>query len=365
MTRLPVLIMAGGTGGHVYPALAIADALLSRGQPVIWLGTQHGLESRIVVEQGIPIEWLHVSGLRRRGLVGWLVAPFKVGLAVLRALRIIRRVRPRLVLGMGGYVSGPGGVAARLSRTPLVIHEQNAAAGLTNRLLSRIATRSLQAFAGALPGAQLVGNPVRAAIRDIAPPEVRFEGREGALRLLVVGGSQGALALNRCVAQAVNLLIERGLDFDIRHQAGPATLEVAQDSYAKLQIRSEVTAYIEDMADALSWADLIVCRAGALTVSEVINVGLGAVFVPLPNAVDDHQTRNAQSLVAADAALCVQQADLDATTLMAAIADLGLSREQLLERARNARALRGADAVARVISECADVLSDPTLEVTA
>ncbi|MEL7311673.1 MAG: undecaprenyldiphospho-muramoylpentapeptide beta-N-acetylglucosaminyltransferase [Pseudomonadota bacterium] len=365
MNRAPILIMAGGTGGHVYPALAIADALLSRGQPVVWLGTQHGLESRVVVAQGIPIEWLRVSGLRRRGLLGWLLAPFSVGFAVMRAVSVIRRVRPRLVLGMGGYVSGPGGVAAKLMRTPLIIHEQNAAAGLTNRLLSRIATRVLVAFSGAIPGAHQVGNPVRADIRAIAPPATRFEGREGPLRLLVVGGSQGALALNRWVAPAVNRLIERGIDFEIRHQAGPATLETAQDSYAGLRIRAEVTAYIDDMAQALAWADLIVCRAGALTVSEVINVGLAAVFVPLPTAVDDHQTRNAQSLVDTDAAVCLQQPGMDDAMLSDAIADLGLSRERLLERAQRARALRGADAVASVIGECAEVLSDPTLEAAA
>lgn len=365
MSRAPILIMAGGTGGHVYPALAIADALLDRGQPVIWLGTERGLEARVVVAQGIPVEWLKVQGLRRRGLLGWLVAPIRVGMAVFAATRILRRVRPRLVIGMGGFASGPGGVAARLLRVPLVIHEQNAAAGLTNRLLTRVATRTLQAFPGALPGAQTVGNPVRREILAIQSPTERFENREGALRLLVVGGSQGALALNEWVAPALAQLIESGSHFEVRHQAGAATLEVAQDRYARLQMRAEVTPFIERMSDALAWADLVICRAGALTVSEIVNVGLAAVFVPLPTAVDDHQTKNAQALVDADAAICVDQRGIDAQRLADAIRALGLDRESLLARAQRARSLRGNNSVDEVIRHCAEVLGDGELEQAA
>ena len=365
MSRAPILIMAGGTGGHVYPALAIADEFLDRGQPVIWLGTTRGLESRVVVEQGIPMEWLTISGLRGRGAIGWLLAPFRISLAIVRSLRIMRRIRPRLVIGMGGFVSGPGGIAARLMRIPLVIHEQNAAAGMTNRWLARIATRVLLGFEGAIAGARTVGNPVRANIRSIASPDRRFTGRQGALRLLVIGGSQGALALNEWVAPAVALLAEDSVQFDVRHQAGPATLEPAQDRYAQHRVRAEVTPFIDDMAQALSWADLIVCRAGALTVSELINVGLGAVFVPLPTAVDDHQTRNARALVNAEAALVIQQHGMDAQSLAAAIRSLGTDRDALLDRAQKARALRGPDAVSLVVAQCAELLEDPALEAVS
>lgn len=367
MTRAPVMIMAGGTGGHVYPALAIADALEDRGQPVVWLGTERGLEARVVVAANIPIEWLSVTGLRRKGAMSWLLAPFRLGYAMFQALRILRRNRPRLVIGMGGFVSGPGGVAARLTGLPLIIHEQNAVAGLTNRMLARIATRALQAFDEAFP-ARLdpvtVGNPVRASIRDLPEPEQRFASRKGALRVLVIGGSQGALALNRCVPAALATLPETARPV-VRHQAGANTLEAAQDAYAEAGVLAEVTPFIEDMAEALGWADLIVCRAGALTVAEVIHAGVGAIFVPYPAAVDDHQTANARSLVESGAALLLPQSELTGDRLAAAMAELGEDRAALLERASRARLMRRGDAVTAVLAQCAEVLDEPTLMVDA
>lgn len=365
MTRAPVLMMAGGTGGHVYPALAIARALQNVSQPVVWLGTANGLEARVVVAEGLPMEWLSISGLRGKGALSWMLAPFKLLWALQQALRVMRRVQPRLVIGMGGFVSGPGGVAAWLTRTPLVIHEQNAIAGMTNRWLSKVAARVLQGFPGAF-GADhehlTVGNPVRDAISRLPDPEQRFAGRSGPLRLLVIGGSLGALALNRHVAPAIAQLTadERPI---VRHQAGDATLEQAQDAYARCGVRAEVTAYIEDMAAALAWADCVICRAGALTIAELTSVGLGAVFVPYPSAVDDHQAVNAQQLVDADAAIVLREADLTAQSLLDALRALGATREALLVRARNARALRNGNAVTSILSVCADVIDDPTLRV--
>ena len=361
----PILIMAGGTGGHVYPALAIAEAWRTAGQPVVWLGTSRGLEARVVVAEGIPMEWLNITGWRGKGVLRWLTAPLQLSVAVVQAWRVIRRLRPRLVLGMGGFVSGPGGIAAWLARVPLVIHEQNAAPGLTNRWLSRIASRTLQGFPDALPGAHTVGNPVRAAIRNVPEPDTRFTERNGPLRLLVVGGSQGALALNTLVAPALALLAAREHHYVVRHQAGSGTLEQAQDAYADARVRAEVTPFIEDMAGALAWADLVVCRAGALTVTELMNVGLGAVFVPLPNAVDDHQRRNAAVLVAAGSALVLDQRTLTAAVLADAIAALGIDRDSLSSRARKARAERTVDAVSLVIDHCAQVLGQATGEVAS
>ncbi|MEM7611893.1 MAG: undecaprenyldiphospho-muramoylpentapeptide beta-N-acetylglucosaminyltransferase [Pseudomonadota bacterium] len=359
--------MAGGTGGHVYPALAIADALLNNGQPVVWLGTHRGLEARVVVAANIPIEWLSISGLRGKGVLSWLVAPFRLVFALIQAISIVHRLKPRLVIGMGGFVSGPGGVAAWLLRVPLIVHEQNAVAGLTNRVLARLGKRVLQGFDNAFepaPKVVTVGNPVREEIRDIAEPTQRFANREGALRLLVIGGSQGALALNTTVPAMLALLPEDARPL-VRHQAGPGTLELAQDAYSKAAVLGEVTAYIDDMAAALSWADCVVCRAGALTVAELINAGLGGVLVPFPAAVDDHQTANARALVDADAAIIVQQSELTPQSLRDALNALGSERAELLQRARNARSLRNQDSIAAVLAQCAAVLDDETLEVAA
>lgn len=354
MSAAPILIMAGGTGGHVYPALAIANAFRAAAQPVVWLGTRRGLEARVVTEAQIPMEWVSIEGVRGKGIVTWLLAPFRLAFAVYQCVRIVRRVRPRLVLGMGGFVSGPGGIAAWLSRCPLVIHEQNAVAGLTNRVLSRIASRTLQAFDGAFgdrADAVTVGNPVRDEICALPDPAVRYGSRSGALRLLVIGGSQGSLTLNRIVPAALTQL-NGSLHHEVRHQAGSRTIEAAQDAYATAGIAAEVTPFIDDMAEALGWADFVICRAGALTVAEISTAGLPAILVPFPAAVDDHQTANARQLVTAGAALLVPESRLTPASLADAIRALGTDREPLLERARAARALGEHDAVTAVMDQC-------------
>ncbi|MEM7764475.1 MAG: undecaprenyldiphospho-muramoylpentapeptide beta-N-acetylglucosaminyltransferase [Pseudomonadota bacterium] len=361
--RAPIMIMAGGTGGHIYPALAIARVLADRAQPVIWLGTPTGMESRVVPPAGFDMAWVNIAGLRGRGVLGWLLAPFRLTRAVWQALRAIREHAPRLVIGMGGFVSGPGGLAARIAGVPLVVHEQNAVAGMTNRWLARFADKVLQAFDDAFPAnvaAETIGNPVRSDIRGLAEPAVRWQDRSGPLRLLVVGGSQGALVLNQQLPAALAQMPESDRPI-VRHQAGSNTLEVAQDGYAQAGVRAEVTAFIDDMSEALGWADLVISRAGALTISELCNVGLPAVLVPFPLAVDDHQTANAQAMVNAGAALIVQQSVLTPESLLEALATLGRARDSLLVRAEKARALRSHDAVAAVLTHCAELLDDTSL----
>jgi len=350
----PILIMAGGTGGHVYPALAVAEALREQARDVVWLGTRRGLEARVVPAAGIEIEWIGISGLRGKGVVTRLLAPFRLAVALVQSLVVILRRRPAAVLGMGGFVSGPGGVAAWLTRRPLIIHEQNAVPGLTNRLLAGLARVVLQAFPGSFSSripAQTVGNPVRRDIAALPPPAERLHGRAGPLRLLVLGGSQGALALNQLLPFAVAALPPERRP-EVRHQAGGQTLETARETYRLAGIDAEIAPFIEDMAAAYAWADLVVCRAGALTVSEVALVGLAAVFIPFPAAVDDHQTANAAVLSEAGAALIVQERDLTPERLAGAIEELGTDREALLVRAERARAAAAPAARATITDLC-------------
>ena len=354
MSARPILVMAGGTGGHVYPALAVARALQAKSWNVVWLGTQRGLEARVIPAAGIDIEWISVKGLRRKGLLSLLVAPFQLAWALLQSLGVILRRRPAAVLGMGGFVSGPGGVAAWLTRRPLVIHEQNAAAGLTNRLLARLARVVLQAFPGSFNSrfhAETVGNPVREDIMAIAPPADRYAARKGPLRLLVLGGSQGSLALNRTVPAAL-----AQLDADsrpaVRHQCGERTLNVAERAYAEHDVDVELLPFIEDMAEAYSWADIDVCRAGALTVAELCAAGLPAIFVPYPSAVDDHQTANAGPMSDAGAAAIIQEADLTPATLAELLGSWLQSRAGLQARAQKARELAVPDSLRRITELC-------------
>jgi UDP-N-acetylglucosamine--N-acetylmuramyl-(pentapeptide) pyrophosphoryl-undecaprenol N-acetylglucosamine transferase len=354
MNNGPILVMAGGTGGHVYPALAVANALKAHSRDVVWLGTHRGLESRIVPAAGIDIEWINVKGLRRKGLLAALIAPLQIGWALLQSLGVIFRRRPAAVLGMGGFVSGPGGVAAWLTRKPLLIHEQNAAAGLTNRLLARLARVVLQAFPGSFNSkvaAVTVGNPVRTDIAAIESPAARYAGREGPLRLLVLGGSQGALALNRAVPRALGL-IDAAIRPDVRHQCGERTLEIARDEYKGQGIDVELLPYIEDMAEAYGWADLVVCRAGALTVAELCAAGLPALFVPYPGAVDDHQTANAGPMAEAGAAAIIQESELTPEVLADVLQSWLQSRDELGLRAEKARALAAPEALTRITELC-------------
>ena len=339
--RGPVLIMAGGTGGHVFPALALARALQERSCEVIWLGTRRGIEARLVPAAGIPVEWISIGGLRGKGAATLLLAPFRLARALWESLAVMRRHRPQVVVGLGGFVSGPGGLAAWLSGRPLVIHEQNAVAGLTNRLLSRFARQVLEAFPqsfGPQRRTREIGNPVRREFFALPAPEARYAARSGALRLLVVGGSQGATRLNAVVPQALAQLGAR-LPVTVRHQAGERWIEPARAAYAAAGVQAEVVPFIDDIAAAYAWADLVVCRSGALTISELAAAGVPAVLVPFPAAVDDHQTRNAGFLVGQGAAVLIPEAALTPERLAAELERLGSDRAALLAMALRARAL--------------------------
>jgi UDP-N-acetylglucosamine--N-acetylmuramyl-(pentapeptide) pyrophosphoryl-undecaprenol N-acetylglucosamine transferase len=350
--RRPVLIMAGGTGGHVFPALAVAAELSARGIAVYWLGTRRGLESRVVPAAGYPFETLRVSGLRGKGVLRMLLAPFMLMTALMQALIIQLRLRPRAVLGMGGFAAGPGGVIAWLLRRPLLIHEQNSVAGMTNRWLAPLARTVMEAFPGSLPArrhAIHTGNPVRAEITRIASPAERFAARSGALRVLVIGGSLGARALNEVMPAALRQLTA-GLQ--LHHQTGSADMESVKAAYAALGTEVRVDAFIDDMAAAYSWADVVVCRSGALTVAELAVVGVASILVPFPHATDDHQTGNARFLADAGAAILMQQAEMSAEKLAGLLDDFSQQRDMLLEMACRARALAMPDAARRVAEHC-------------
>jgi UDP-N-acetylglucosamine--N-acetylmuramyl-(pentapeptide) pyrophosphoryl-undecaprenol N-acetylglucosamine transferase len=349
-----ILIMAGGTGGHVYPALSVADKLLARHTVVEWLGTRRGIENQLVPERGLPLHFVSISGLRGKGLLRWLVMPWQLSRAVLQALMLIRRIKPDLVLGLGGFASGPGGLAAWLLSKPLVIHEQNAVAGTTNRWLNRLSTRSLQAFPGSLRGAVTVGNPVREDILKIAPFADRRRGETERPRLLVLGGSLGALKLNQVLPEALAKMPadERP---EVWHQTGKDHHQLTLNLYQRLQVKARVDAYIDAMHHAYTWADLIICRAGALTVSEVSIVGLAAIFIPYPHAIDDHQSKNARYLVDVNAARVLQENQLSSDTLCKLLKELLTDRQQLQTMAANAREIGTRDAAERVADVCLEL----------
>jgi len=350
-------VMAGGTGGHVFPALAVAELLRGQGMEVFWIGAKRGLEARLVPAHGFPLEWIGVEGLRGKGLRKLLAAPFKLLVALRQAAGILHRRRPDLVLGMGGFASGPGGLMARLLGIPLVIQEQNRVPGLTNQCLSRVASRVFEAFPGSFPaerGAVTSGNPLRPEILALKAPRERLAARSDPGRLLVVGGSLGAKVLNETVAGAVaTLSLEQRPE--IRHQAGERTLEVARRAFLDAGVEAEVTPFIADMAEAYAWADLVVCRAGALTVSELAAAGVGSILVPYPYAVDDHQTGNARYLVDVGAALLIPQTELSTASLGAAIAGLFGDRSRLIAMAEAAHSRAQSDAAARIARACWEV----------
>lgn len=352
-----VMIAAGGTGGHVFPGLAVAEELRAKGVPVVWLGTRRGLEARVVPAADIPIEWLDVRGLRRRGLRGWLTSPWMIARGTLQALQAMRRHRPRTLLGMGGYVSGPAAAAARLLGIPLLIHEQNAVPGFTNQKLAKLAARVMTGFSGVLEDtgkAVHTGNPVRAAIAATPPPEARVRSGDGPLRLLVLGGSQGAAALNEAVPAALARLDPR-LRPEVWHQAGRDQVDATRALYGQHGVEAQVMPFIDDMAAAYAWADLAICRSGALTVAELAAVGVPAVLVPFPYAVDDHQTANARHLVARDAAVLFPQEHLTADRLATVMTELLGDRAHLQTMAANARAMGIPDAATRVAQLCLEV----------
>lgn len=345
-----VVMMAGGTGGHVFPALAVADGLRQLGADVVWMGVASGMEAELVPKYGFSMEWIRVAGLRGKGLRSWLTAPFRLMRAIGDAISVIRRIRPNLVIGMGGFVAGPGGLAAWLLRKPLVIHEQNAFAGLTNRVLAKVAARVLQAFPDTFNNGISVGNPVRAEIAAVPTPEARLAGRQGRVRLLIVGGSLGALALNRLVPEALGLLTPE-LRPEIWHQAG-RTHARAVEAYADTDLQPRLEPFIDNMAEAYAWADLVVCRAGALTIAELAAVGLPSILVPFPFAVDDHQTVNGQYLVDAGAALLIQERDLTAEGLAAQLQPLLQDRARLLQMAIAARSKAWPKASYEIVEHC-------------
>lgn len=350
-------VMAGGTGGHVFPALAVAKLLREQGMDVFWIGTKRGMEARLVPENGIPIEWISIEGLRGKGVRQVVAAPWKLLVALREAAGILHRRRPNLVLGMGGFASGPGGIMARMLGMPLVIQEQNRVPGLTNQWLSRIAARVFEAFPGSFPdgrGAITSGNPVRPEIVALPAPAERLVGRRGRRRLLIVGGSLGAKVLNETVAGAVATLPGE-LRPQILHQAGELTLEAARIAYADAGVEAQVTPFIADMADAYSWADLVVCRAGALTVSELAAAGVASVLVPYPFAVDDHQTGNARYLADVGAARLMPQTALTAVSLGAVLAELLGDPERLIGMAKAARGRAEPEAAQRIAKACWEV----------
>ena len=304
-----ILIMAGGTGGHIMPGLAVADELKNRGWNIQWLGNPDKMEGKLVPARGYPLVALRFAGVRGTGLLSKFKSPFLLVKAVSQAWRQFGRIRPDVVLGMGGYVAFPGGIVAKLRATPLVLHEQNAVAGMTNRWLARIAKRVLAGFPNALTGAEVVGNPVRQDVAALPDPVLRFAGRTGPLRVLVVGGSLGALALNSILPVALEK-IEPAMRPVVTHQAGAQHIDALIASYQRANVQAQCLPFIDDMAAAIGHADLLICRAGAMTVAEVSAAGAAALFVPFPSAVDDHQTANARFLSNDSAAWLQQQRDL-------------------------------------------------------
>ncbi|MDG3089057.1 undecaprenyldiphospho-muramoylpentapeptide beta-N-acetylglucosaminyltransferase [Vibrio hannami] len=334
-----LLVMAGGTGGHVFPGLAVAKQLQSEGWEIRWLGTEDRMEAELVPKHGIEIDFIKVKGLRGQGIAKLIKAPFQIVNAIFQARSHIKKWQPDAVLGMGGYVSGPGGVAAKMEGIPLVLHEQNAVAGLTNQWLSKIASKVFQAFPGAFPKAEVVGNPVREDVVNLPTPEQRLANRDGDIRVLVMGGSQGARILNRTLPDVIASL---GAGYTVRHQAGKNNQQEVEELYKNAGCdNAEVTEFIDDVSSAYEWADLLVCRSGALTVSEVSAAGVGAIFVPFMHK-DRQQALNADHLVECGAALMVEQPELSVDKLAGMIT--GLSRNELTAMAIKARAAAKTDA---------------------
>lgn len=348
-----LMVMAGGTGGHVMPAMAVADALKEKGWNIVWLATEGGMENRLIAGKGYDVAMIRMSGVRGKGLLRWISLPLQLLRACLQSRQAMRKHRPDVVLGMGGFAAFPGGLMAHLMRRPLVIHEQNSVAGLTNRVLAKFADQVLAAFPSAFgERAELVGNPVRSEIAALPAPEQRFFGRTGPLRILVVGGSLGAQALNTIVPQALTLLPVASRPRVI-HQAGAKHIETLVENYRKAGVEAETRAFIEDMADMYAWCDLVICRAGALTIAEIAAAGVASILVPFPYAVDDHQTGNARHLADNGAALLVPQSDLTPQCLARLLA--GFNRSALQDMAEKARALGLPQATQSVAQLCMEV----------
>jgi UDP-N-acetylglucosamine--N-acetylmuramyl-(pentapeptide) pyrophosphoryl-undecaprenol N-acetylglucosamine transferase len=345
-----ILIMAGGTGGHIFPGLAVAHEMRAAGWQVVWLGARGGMEERLVPPRGYRTEWIRAKAARGKGLVQKLLLPANLLFSFWESARLIRRVKPDVVLGLGGYVAFPGGMMASLLNRPLALHEQNAVPGLANRVLSTVSDKVMVAFPEALKAAEWTGNPVRGEIAAIASPESRFQGRQGPLRILVVGGSLGAQALNEAVPKALALLPAPA---SVVHQSGEKHLEALGKNYREAGVQGELVAFIDDMARRYAEADLVICRAGAVTIAELSAGGMASILVPFPHAVDDHQTVNARFLADKGAALLVPQSEVTAEKLAALIGSL--DRTRLLDMAKKARALGKPDAALLVARRCMEI----------
>ncbi len=346
-THKPIIVMAGGTGGHVFPALAVAEYLRCQGETIIWLGTRAGIEARVVPAANFAIEWLNVQGLRGKGPGALVLAPFRLIRACWQAFVTLLRLRPKAVLGMGGFVSGPGSLMAWMLNIPLFLHEQNSVVGLTNRLLGRLAKRNYFAFpdvASNLPRSECIGNPVREGLVDLIAPEIRLAGRQDQpVQLLVIGGSLGAATLNRLLPEAVSLLdvAERP---KIKHQCGDSHLEICMQQYRQLRVEAEVYGFIDDMSEVYQWADLVVCRAGALTIAELTAVGIASILIPYPFAADNHQYYNARFLEKHSAGRILVEKNLNAETLALQLRYFQQNRDELITMSVNARSQSRTDA---------------------
>ena len=345
-----LMVMAGGTGGHIYPGLAVADRMRDAGWRVVWLGNPDGMEARLVPSRGYEMAWVRFAALRGKGLLTKLLLPVNLLRGFWQALRELSRIKPDVVLGMGGYITFPGGMMAALTGRPLLLHEQNSVAGLANKVLAGVADRVMTGFPGTLRKGEWAGNPVRADIAILPVPAERFAGRKGPLRVLVVGGSLGATALNEIVPQALGL-IDPAARPVVTHQSGTKQLDALRDNYARAGVEGELLPFIDDMAARYGAADLVICRAGALTVAELTAAGVGSVLIPFPFAVDDHQTRNAAFLADAGAAVLIQQRDLTPSMLAGLLG--GMTRERLIDMALKARALAKPEATRVVAEACA------------
>ncbi|MFC1665616.1 undecaprenyldiphospho-muramoylpentapeptide beta-N-acetylglucosaminyltransferase [Pseudomonadota bacterium] len=356
-----LLIMAGGTGGHVYPALAIADFLRAQGVRIVWMGTRQGMESRVVPKAGYEMEWVKIKGLHGTGILRWLFVPFLLSYALLQTVGIILRQRPDALLGMGGFVAGPGGLVAWLLRRPLIIHEQNSIAGWTNRLLAHLADKVLAGFSGTFReklNPIYVGNPVRADIANLPIPEQRYANRKGPIRILVIGGSQGARVFNDNLPSLISVLPQH-LRPVIWHQCGRGNEQVTEEKYAQFEVPAKVEEFIEDMARAYAWADLVVSRAGAMTIAELTVAGVAAVLVPYPHATNDHQTANAMYMSENDAAFLLPQQALNDRSILDIFQKLEVQaqgRSRILKMANSARSLGRSDAVNVVAEQCMEAI---------
>ncbi len=353
-TTKTALVMAGGTGGHIFPGLAVAEALRARGWRVHWLGSPNSMESRLVPPRGFALETIDFGGVRGKGLKTLALLPWRLARAFWQARQVVRRVQPDVLIGFGGYITFPGGLMGRLAGKPLVLHEQNSVSGMANQVLARVAQRVFTAFPEAMPRAEWVGNPLRAAFLNQPGPAERFAGRTGPLRLLVVGGSLGAKALNEIVPRALALLVPEQRPL-VTHQSGAAQIDALRAEYARAGVEATLTPFIEDTAQAFAEADLIVCRAGASTVTEIAAVGAAALFVPFPYAVDDHQTTNARFLVDAEGGWLVQQRDLSPEILSEML--LKIERTALVNRALKAKKMQKIHATDAVVAACEELVA--------